>query len=121
MRRLALICGLVVLAGWLGKMVFAQIDPGLKIYLLEDGVRVGEVYVPPRASTAIQYQEHWVLYNKYRYPGPSYLKGLVVQASPPEMPYASLEDFYRRVPWGPKSKYIVVTATESSVKGGIVR
>jgi hypothetical protein len=122
MRRLAFICVFVFLVGWLAKIAFAQLDPGYKIYLLQDGVRVGEVYVPPRANTALQYyKEHWVLYSKYQYPGPANLRGLVIQASPSEAPYASLDDFYRRVPWGPKSKYIVVTATESFTKGGITQ
>lgn len=89
--------------------------PALKIYLLEDDVRVGEIYVPDRSDNTTPYEEHWVLYQKYKYPGPQYLRGLAIKADPSEHPYASADDFFRRVRWTNRSKYIHITATESPV------
>lgn len=121
MRKLVMLLGALMLVAVLSPMVTAQIDSGFKVYLLQDGVRVGEVFVPTRAADAVRYEEHWVLYSKYQYPGPQNLRGLVIKAEPSETPYTDLNDFIRRVPWSNKSKYIHITATESSVKSPIAR
>lgn len=121
MRRKLMLAGAVILLAVVSRVVTAQIDPGYKVYLMEDGVRVGEVFVPERAANAITYDEHWVLYSKYKYPGPDNLRGLIIKAEPSEKPYADVNDFFRRVPWDKKSKYIHVRATESLVKGPIAR
>lgn len=92
----------------------AQIDGGNRIYLYENGVRVGEIYVPDRVEGQTEYVEHWVLYPKYLYPGPQFIGALQIVASPTEQPYASEADFLRRVPFEKGSKYIRVTAQESS-------
>ena len=92
----------------------AQIGPDVKVYLYENGVRVGEIYVPDRAADQSQYLEHWVLYPNYMYPGPKFIGALEIVPSPTEPPYASEQDFFRRVPFGPGYKYIRVTAQEST-------
>jgi|SRR5262245_35410992 len=121
MRKPAVLCGIVLAAAVVVRLATAQLDPGYKIYLIEDGVRVGEVFVPEREPGTAVYEEHWVLYAKYRYPGPNNLRGLVIKAEPSEVPYRSTEDFFQRVPFGPKSTYIHITATESLVKEPLAR
>ena len=115
MRKLALICCVGILLAVVTRVAVAQLDVGSRIYLIENGEKVGEVYVPPRSSTQSQYEEHWVLYPGYRYPGPLNLQQLIIKAEPSERPYANLQEFLTRVPWTEgSSKYIRITATESS-------
>jgi hypothetical protein len=90
----------------------AQLDPGLRTYLYENGIRVGEVYVPDRAAGATEYVEDWVLYPNYLYPGPQFIGALQIVPSSSERPYASETDFFQRVPFAPGSKYIRVLAQE---------
>ena len=111
----------VLLAGLMKIGAGAQLDPGLKVYLMRDGVRVGEVFVPERDLNATQYEEHWVLYGNYTYPGPADLRGLVIKAEASERPYRDANDFFRRVPWGKNFRYVHITATESPVKAPIAR
>ena len=92
----------------------AQLDPGGRIYLYENGVRVGEVYVPNRAPGQTQYIEDWVLYPNYLYPGPRFIGALQIVPAPTEQPYASEQDFFQKVPFTTGSKYIRVLARESS-------
>ena len=121
MRKLVMLAAFVMLSAVMSRSAGAQMDTGGRIYLLQDGMRVGEVFVPVRATGAVSYEEHWVLYSKYKYPGPQELRGLVIKAEPSEVPYADTNDFFRRVPWSNKSRYIHITATESSVKAPIGR
>jgi hypothetical protein len=118
MRKAALLCAVVLLLTGV-RSPSAQLDPSTRIYLYEEGVRVGEVYVPPREEHQTTYEEHWVLYAKYRYPGPNYLRSLVIKAEPTEFPYRDADDFFRRVPFGPHFTYIHITATESLTKAPI--
>ena len=101
----------VLLAG-LAHKAKAQIDGGNRIYLIENGARVGEVYVPDRTPDQTQYVEDWVLYPNYRYPGPSFLGILNVVPNTSIMPYASETDFFQKVPFLAGSKYVRVTAQE---------
>src|SRR5215813_1200922 len=92
----------------------AQIDPSNRIYLFENGIRVGEVYVPERAEGQTEYVEHWVLYPNYLYPGPRFIGTLQIVPTPSEQPYEGETDFFKRVPFEKGSKYIRVTAQESA-------
>lgn len=121
MRKLLLFVGVLVLLVGVSQSLSAQLDPGFRIYLIEEGVRVGEVFVPERAADAVTYEEHWVLYPSYKYPGPRNLRGLTIQADPSAKPYRDANDFFRRVPFAAGSKYVHVTATESLVKRPILR
>jgi hypothetical protein len=46
----------------------AQIDPG-NFDILQNGRKVGEIFVPARAAGQINYVEHWVLFSGLRLPG----------------------------------------------------
>jgi len=109
----AVLCA-VVLMGVMSRVAKAQFDPEVKIYLYENGVRVGEIYVPDRAPEQTEYVEHWVLYPNYMYPGPQYIGTLDIVPSPTERPYASESDFFSHVPFAKGSKYIRVTCQEYS-------
>jgi hypothetical protein len=104
----------LALAGIFTHGAKAQVDPGTRLYLYENGVRVGEIYVPERAAGAIEYVEDWVLYPNYLYPGPQFIGALQIVSSPTERPYASETDFFQRVPFAAGSKYIRVFAQESN-------
>jgi len=107
-----LLPALMILAGLSLHVAKGQIDPGDRIYLIENGARMGEVYVPDRAPGETKYVEDWVLYPKYRYPGPSFLGILNVAVSTSERPYSSPADFFQNVPFAAGSKYVRVTAEE---------
>jgi len=104
----------LITAAILAPTAKAQLDAGNRIYLYENGVRVGEVYVPYRAPGQTQYVEDWVLYPNYMYPGPRFIGTLQIVPSPTEQPYASEQDFFQRVPFTTGSKYIRVLAQESN-------
>jgi hypothetical protein len=92
--------------------VNAQVDSGNRLYLYENDVRVGEVYVPLYVPGQTSYTQHWVLYPGYLYPGPKFIGALQVIPSPTERPYASETDFFQNVPWSAGSKYIRITSEE---------
>jgi hypothetical protein len=97
-------------------MAFGQLDPGMS-RIIQNGVQVGEVYVPPRASQGL-YAEHWILYPNYVYPSPS--NGVKTEIVPiadgdPSNPnYKSEADFFARAPFGPGYRYVVVTCNDST-------
>ena len=95
-------------------IVRAQVNPDVKVYLVENGANVGEIYVPERAPDATEYYEHWVLSPNYQYPGPKFMGKMQVTPSPTERPYASEADFFRNVPFPAGSKYVRVFAQEYS-------
>ena len=82
MRKFGLLAVVVVLLVLLSRATTAQFDPGLKIYLYQNGVLVGEVFAPDRPAGATVYTEHWVLYKTYRYPGPLFVGELLVAPMP---------------------------------------
>jgi hypothetical protein len=90
----------------------AQIDPGGRIYLYENGIRSGEVYVPDRVAGQTQYTEHWVPYPNYLHPGPKFLGPMQVVPVTTEKPYASDAEFFKNVPFVKGSKYVRVDAEE---------
>src|SRR5438552_2138452 len=102
----------VVLAGVLSHVAKAQLDPGARYYVFENGIRVAEIHVVDRPPDATQYVEDWVLYPNYLYPGPRFMGALQIVASPTEKPYASQADFFANVPFAPGSKYVRVSAQE---------
>lgn len=144
MRKMTLLVTVVALLA-AAHFVGAQVDPGFKVYLYQDGVRVGEVFVEPGRAPVLEprqttvYREYWVLYPGYQYAGPPArrnptagppahgpgaagspyrLRDLVIKAEPVEIPYADLADFQRRVPFGRRYKYLEITATESLIPSG---
>jgi len=102
---LALVCALT-----LTSKAKAQIDGGL-FNLLQNGAKVGEIYVPQHEPGAINYVEHWVLFNNYEYPGkdPSLVTTIVAGRNG----YESEQDFFKRVPWGSGSRYVRVDSTDT--------
>ena len=81
---------------------------------LPDGVHSPTltVYVVDRAPNQTVYEEDWVLYPNYQYPGPRFMGMMSVVPSPMEQPYASQSDFFRTVPFAAGSKFVRVTAEE---------
>ena len=102
---LALVCALT-----LTSKAKAQLDSG-NFNLLQNGTKVGEIYVPQHEPGAINYVEHWVLFNNYEYLGkdPSLVTTIVAGRSN----YESEEDFFKRVPWGPGYRYVRVDSTDT--------
>jgi|SRR5215469_15252034 len=92
-------------------LAFAQFTPDwYKIY--EDGVQVGEIYVPQWGISS-RYDEHWILYPNYVYPSPR--TGVRAEIVPePHSSYASETDFFARVPFGPGYRYVHVTSEDSA-------
>jgi hypothetical protein len=104
---------LLLLVGAL--LSFGQLDPGMKagsaFDIWQAGNKVGEIYIPARQPGVSHYDEHWVLFPDYVYPGPKNLEPVRIVPLAVS-PYASQEDFFRRVPFKRGSKYIRVTADE---------
>jgi hypothetical protein len=97
-------------------LCFGQLDSGdgkegaaFDIYQRE--MKVGEIYVHWRQPEAARYDEHWVLFPEYVYPGPKNLEPVRIVPRA-KSPYASAEDFFRRVEFVRGSKYIRVIADE---------
>jgi hypothetical protein len=109
-----LVLTLIFLAGYTalsnGDAAEAQLDPG-NFELYQDGVRVGEIFVPVRDRRARNYAEHWVLLPGYENPAPG---GRTTEIRPVESRYQSLRDFFARVPFPDGSRYVVIGAHESA-------
>lgn len=88
----------------------AQLDPG-NFELYQDGVKVGEVFVPDRAERARAYVEHWVLWPGYVNPGP---RSGSTEIRPVALRYADTPDFFQRVHFPEGSRYVRIGALESS-------
>ena len=58
-----LVAGTILLCVCFSGLALAQIDPGYKVHLYENGSLVGEVFVPERATGQLEYTEHWILYK----------------------------------------------------------
>lgn len=93
------------------KPVRTQLDPIGGYYIIQNGIRVGEIYVPQRDLGAINYVEHWVLYNSYVYPGSD--ADLLTTIRVGRVGYESEADFFARVPWGPGFRYVRVDCTDT--------
>ena len=107
---------MVLVAGLAASVAFAQLDPGFH-WIAQNGVRVGEIYVPPRANNGL-YAEHWILYPNYVYPSPS--NGVKTEIVPvadndsSNPKYKSEADFFTRARFGPGYRYVAVTANDST-------
>src|SRR4051812_12770777 len=112
MNKRKLIMAAAVLALVLACTAIAQVDPGMKLGLYENNVKVGEMYLNPYATGQTTYVQNWVLSPGYQYPGPRFLGALQVIASPTDRPYASEMDFFQNVPWSTGSKYVRITSEE---------
>jgi hypothetical protein len=110
MRRIILAAILAALALLVALPTSAQLDPG-NFEIRQNGRTVGEIFVPARAPGTTTYAEHWVLSADYAYPSPD--SAVMTQIRAPRQRYASEEDFFARVPWGPGSRYVRIDATES--------
>ena len=90
----------------------AQLDPTGGYEILQNGIRVGEIYVPERDPGTTQYVEHWVLYNSYVYPSKNQpeLKTEIRVAQ--KSSYESEADFFARVPFGPGFRYVRADCTD---------
>jgi hypothetical protein len=94
----------------LAKSAPAQIDVGY-FEVFQNGVKAGEICVPPRDVEAVNYVEHWVLFNNYVYPGRD--PELVTTIKVARRGYANEADFFARVPWGPGFRYVRVDSTDT--------
>lgn len=91
----------------------SQLDTKGTYDVLQNGIRVGEVYVPERELKSTQYVEHWVLYNSYVYPSKDHpeLKTEIRVAQ--KSSYESEADFFARVPFGPGFRYVRADCTDT--------
>ena len=90
-------------------VAFGPLDPGdCRIY--QNGVRVGEIHVPGKASQSL-YIEHWILYPTYVYPNTrnGIRTEIVFDTS---LSYTSEADFFARAAFGPGYRYIRVTSND---------
>ena len=97
----------------------AQLQPDFSYDVLQNGIRVGEVYVPEHDPEAKQYVEHWVLYNSYVYPSKDDPKWNMEIRVAQRSNYKSEADFFARVPWGQGFRYVRAVCTESDRLPGI--
>jgi len=107
----------VVLLACLGAtLAFAQLDGGTNM-IVQNGVQVGEIYVPPHGSQGL-YAEHWILYPNYIYPNAT--NGVKTEIVPisnddPKNPnYTSEADFFARAEFGAGYRYVHVTSNDST-------
>jgi len=111
-KRLAVVIALIAC---LTTMASAQLDPGM-CGIFENGVQVGEIYVPRWASESL-YVEHWILYPNYVYPNAR--NGVHVEIVPePNAKYTSEADFFARAPFGPGYRYVRVTSNDTGLLPG---
>lgn len=92
----------------------AQLDytpPDQQILLYESGYLVGQIYVPERDPNARRYLEHWVLFPNYHYPGRRFINSLLV-APVQGSGYSNEAEFFEKVEFPERSKYIEVTVEE---------
>jgi hypothetical protein len=89
----------------------AQVDPGY-FNIFQNGIRVGEIYVPERDPGASQYVEHWILYNSYVYPSRDLPELKTEIRVSQKSAYESEADFFARAPFGLGSRYVRVHCTE---------
>jgi hypothetical protein len=91
----------------------AQLDPTGGYDIFQNGIRVGEIYVPERDPGSIYYVEHWVLYNSYVYPSKDMpeLKTEIRLAQ--KSNYESEADFFARAPFGPGYRYVRADCTDT--------
>jgi hypothetical protein len=99
------------LALLMAKPTSAQIDPNV-YEIFQNGIKTGEIFVPDRDLSAINYVEHWVLFDSYVYPGkdPSLVTTIKMAR---KRSYESETDFFARVPWGPGFRYVRVDSTDT--------
>lgn len=88
----------------------AQVDPGFHT-IFQDGVKVGEIYVPSRSDSESLYFEHWVLLPGYK--SPSVRTGVATEIVPAANAYRSEADFFARVSFPEGARYVKVMAHES--------
>jgi hypothetical protein len=94
---------------------FAQLDPG-DFDIIQNGKKVGEIFVPQREVGQINYIEHWVLFADYVYPDSDLSLNTKIKAG--RQRYVSEADFFGRVPWGPRYRYVRIDATDTEVLPG---
>ena len=88
-----------------------QLDPGDKIIIRQNGIRVGEVYAPIRNPEDTHYIEHWVLYDNFVNVGKD--RSTVTTFETARDNYKDETDFFARVRWGSSFRYVHVECTET--------
>jgi hypothetical protein len=89
----------------------AQLDPGF-FNIFQNGIRVGEIYVPERDPGASRYVEHWILYNSYVYPSRELPELKTEIRVSQKSAYESEADFFARAPFGPGFRYVRADCAE---------
>lgn len=112
------ICALVTILVTLALSIpaQAQVDPGLhdifQTNSFGDRIKVGEIYVPQRDPGAINYVEHWVLFDNYVYPSAE--NRVVTIIRPSRLRYASEQDFFAGVEWRRGFRYVRVDCIDTN-------
>ncbi|MGW1729104.1 hypothetical protein ACWCQK_40465 [Streptomyces sp. NPDC002306] len=98
----------------------AQLDPSTNVDgksksfdIIQFNHKVGEIFVPDRASGSTSYLEHWVLFSDYKYPGKANPTATIT-IKEGDSTYSDLQDFFSKVPFGSGSKYVKVDSHESA-------
>lgn len=92
----------------------AQLDPG-NFEIRQEGRTVGEIFVPERRIHAPNYEEHWVLFDGYRYPAPGVQ--VVTEIVPTEISDRNAAAFLRRMEHREGATYVHIAAREVELIG----
>jgi hypothetical protein len=79
--------------------------------VFQDGVWAGIIFVPAYEEGAVNYVEHWVLFDNFIYVGkvPTMRTTIVLS----QLKFENENDFFARVPWGPGYRYVRVDCTDT--------
>jgi len=90
---------------------FAQLDVG-SYQLEQDGITVGQIFVPERDPEDCTYREYWYLHEGYVYPSRSNGVGFTLEADA-EATTQSVEEFLAEVEAkNPGGRLVIVDSTE---------
>ncbi len=90
---------------------FAQLDVG-SYQLEQDGITVGQVFVPERDPEDCNYREYWYLHKDYVYPSDENNIGFTLESSQ-EATAQSVEEFLAEVEAKhPGGRLVIVDSTE---------
>lgn len=121
MRKLALVLAAALIAAVAAGLppARAQLDPGFRSFdILQNGVKVGEIFRDPTVDPPEpdRYLEHWVLFDRYVYPGERADVATEIRVGRAE--YKNEKDFFARVPWRKGYRYVKVDCLDGTTLPG---
>ena len=87
-----------------------QITPDYA-WVMQNGQKVAEIYIPPRPATAKVYKEYWYISKDYIYPSLQTMAEILIK--PVDIKCSGVQEFRQKMEaqW-PDGRMIVVDATE---------